>query len=106
MGPTGCHPAASTPYVGSGAPSTGTTTSLIYILSPVRIVFPLEDAAAELRVIETITEAVEKIEKAGRQKRRKALVEEICWKTGFNGYAMVFCPSYRRRTMYPNMKYF
>jgi len=106
MGPTGCHPAASTPYVGSGAPSTGTTTSLIYNLSPVRFFFPLEDAAAEPRVIETITEAVEKIEKAGRQKRRKALVEEICWKTGFNGYAMFFCPSYRRRTMYPNMKYF
>jgi len=70
------------------------------------VFFMLQDAAAELRTIETITAAVEEIEEARRQKRTKAHVEDLCRKAGFKGYSLLLCPSQRHRAMYPNMEYF
>jgi len=70
------------------------------------VLFTLQDVAAELRTIETITAAVEEIEEALRQKRTKAHVKDLCRKAGVMGYFLLLSPSQDHSAMYPNMEYF
>ena len=63
------------------------------------VLFTLQDEAAALRTLETITAAVEEIENAQRQKRTKAQVEDLRRKAGFKGYSLLLCPSQHHRAM-------
>jgi len=69
------------------------------------VLFTLQDAAAELRTIDTITAAVGEIEEPRRQKRTKEHVQDMCRKAGFKGYSLLLFPSQHHRAMYPNMEY-